>query len=324
MTDLKRSTFVAGLSAAAAAAPSIVRAETKPPQEVTINYVYGIGYSPIVVVKSKGDLQKLYPQTKFNWPILGNLAAIRDGVIAGTVQVGSGSAPPFLIGWDRGVPWKIFTNLCTANIEMVAMDPKIKTLHDIKPSDRIALPSADSIQAIQLRKACQMQLGNPHALDNNMTFMAHPDGLQALISGQVVAVYSSPPFQQIAVSKGAHVVVDGDQLFPHASFLMTFINTNFAAQYPDFTQTLFKLLSDATKFIRDNRDETAEMLSKDSGGKIAAAVFREQLADKAVVFEPIPHGVIGYAQFLHQLGLMNKVPSSMKDLELPLMGGVGD
>lgn len=319
---MKRSAFVATL--AAASAPTIVRAQAKVPQEVTINYVYGIGYSPIVVVKSRGELQKLYPQTKFNWPILGNLASIRDGIIAGTVQVGSGSAPPFLIGWDRGVPWRIFTNLCTANIMMVAMDPKVKTLHDIKPADRIALPAADSIQAIQLRKACQMQLGNPHALDSNMTFMAHPEGLQALLSGQVVAVYSSPPFQQIAISKGAHMVVDGDHLFPHASFLMTFINTNFAAQYPEFTQTLFKMLSDATKFIRENKNETAEMLAKDSGGKISADVFREQLSDNSVIFEPVPHGVIGYAQFLHQLGLLTKVPSSMKELELPMMGGIGD
>lgn len=321
MRGLKRSTFITGV--AAASAPSIVRAQAKVPAEVTINYVYGIAYSPIVVLKSKGELQKLYPQTKFNWPILGNLAAIRDGIIAGTVQVGCGSAPPFLIGWDRGVPWKIFTNLCTANIKMVATDPKIKSLRDIKPADRIALPSADSIQAIQCRKAASIQLGNPHALDANMSFMAHPDGLQAMLSGQVVAVYSAPPFQQIALSKGAHVVVEGDQLFPHASFVMTYINTNFAAQYPEFTQTLFRLITESTKFIQTNKDATADFLSKDSG-KISADVFREELSDKSVIFEPAPHGVIGYAQFMHQIGLIDKVPKSISELEYSGMGGVGD
>jgi len=322
MRGLKRSTFIASM--AAASAPTIVRAQAKAPSEVTINYVYGIAYSPIVVVKSKGELQRLYPQTKFNWPILGNLAAIRDGIIAGTVQVGCGSAPPFLVGWDHGVPWKIFTNLCSADIKMVAIEPRIKSLKDIKPDDRIAVPSADSIQAIQLRKASLMQLGNPHALDSNMSFMAHPEGLQAMLSGQVAAVYSSPPFQQIALSKGAHVVVEGDQLFPHASFVMSYINTNFAAQYPEFAQTLFRLISDATKFIRTNKDTTADFLSKDTGGKIAASVFREELNDKAVVFEPVPHGVIGYAQFMHQIGLIGKVPASVSELEYSGMGGVGD
>lgn len=322
MKGLKRSAFITGLTAVSA--PAIVRAQEKAPRSVTINYVYGIGYSPIVVVKSQGRLQKLYPQTTFSWPILGNLAAERDGIIAGTVQIGCGSAPPFLIGWDRGVPWKIFTNLCSANIMMVAMDPKIKSLHDIGPQDHIALPAADSIQAIQLRKACQVQLGNPHALDNNMTFMAHPQGLQALLAGQVVAVYSSPPFQQIALSKGAHMVVEGDQLFPHASFLMSFISVDFANQYPEFTKTLFGLLSDATKFIKSNKSETAEMLSKDTGGKIAADVFLKELSDNSVIFDSVPHGVIAYAEFMKQIGLLRKVPSSMTELELPMMGGIGN
>ncbi|MGH7714544.1 MAG: ABC transporter substrate-binding protein, partial [Vulcanimicrobiaceae bacterium] len=157
----------------------------------------------------------------------------------------------------------------------------------------------------------------------NMSFMAHPEGLQALLSGQVVAVYSSPPFQQIALSKGAHVIIEGDQLFPHASFVMSYINTNFAAQYPEFTQTLFHLISDATKFIQTNRDATAEFLSKDSG-KIAAGVFKEELADKAVVFNPTPRGVLGYAQFMHQIGLIEKVPKSVRELEYSGIGGIGD
>ena len=39
-------------------------------------------------------------------------------------------------------------------------------------------------------------------LDKNITAMAHPDALQALIAGQIAAAYTSPPFQFQAVEQG--------------------------------------------------------------------------------------------------------------------------
>ncbi len=322
MNALKRSTFLALSSVALWPAP--LRAQAAVPQKVTIVYQNGIGYAAFVVLKSQGTLEKRFAQTSFDWRQLGNGAAIRDGVIAGDVQVGAGGVPPFLVGWDKGVKWKLLTNLCNANLMLVAKSPQFKSLRDFGAGDKIALPAADAIQAIELRKAALLQLGNARALDNNMVFMPHPQGLQAVLSGQVAATYSSPPFQGLALAQGCHAVVNGDQLFPKASFLVAFMATDFAVQYPDFTAAFYRELNAATAFIRQNPAQTAEWCSKDVEGKISAAELKGQLTAKDTVFESTPHAIVQYALFMQQIGLLDKAPASVKDVELPVLSGAGD
>ena len=51
-----------------------------------------------------------------------------------------------------------------------------------------------SIQHILLAMAAKEQLGDAHALDNNIAAMAHPDGMTALLSGSVKCQLTTSPF----------------------------------------------------------------------------------------------------------------------------------
>ena len=315
-SPVRRSAFISGLGALAVASPA--RAADKP-ERVTLAVGYGAGFAPLIVMKRRKLLERTFPTTALDWRVLASGAAIRDGVIANEIQVATGSAPPFLIGWDKGVPWWIAGNLCTVNLMMVANDAKFRSLHDFGPADKIATPALDSIETIQLRKAAKEQLGNASALDANLVFLPNPDGVAALASGQIAAHYTAPPYQNEEISKGGHIVVQGNDVFPKASFTLAFVQSQFARQYPDFAAAFCRALDVAVHIAHNDPDETALYLSQEYD-KMSLADARKELSSPDIVFETTPRGVLQYAAFMREIGLLGKVPASMKDIEIPGLG----
>ena len=110
---VRRSFVAAGLIAALACVPLVGRGapSADAPAELTIAYQPGLSYSSLIVMRERGSLEKPFPQTKITWLVLNSTAAVRDGFIANQIQIGAGSIPPFLTGWDRGVGWKILASL---------------------------------------------------------------------------------------------------------------------------------------------------------------------------------------------------------------------
>lgn len=308
------------------ASPLRAPAASDAPPTVTIVYQPGIGYSTLIIIKQLGVLEKRFPGTKFDWKVLTNGDAIRDGIIAGQIQIGAGGNGPFLIGWDRGVGYKLIAPMNVMNLWMVARadEPNIKTLKDIPPNAKIGMPSPDAVQAISLRKAAQEQFGDPHKFDNNIVAIQHPLGVQAMAAKQLELHMSSPPFQQQEVEAGGHVVFRSFVAFGRSTFNSAYTTENFAKQYPSFISFLYGELRNATTMLKNNPDQAAELLSKDTDGKTSAAKFKGWLTGPDVSWDMTPHAFLRTAAFMKEIGMLNKVPNSIRDLELPLLKGAGD
>lgn len=54
-----------------------------------------------------------------------------------------------------------------------------------------------------------------------------------------------------------------------------------------------------------------------------AATFADWLDRKQVNYSTTPRGFMAYAKFMQSIGLLSKIPASMKDIELPNLGNVG-
>jgi len=123
--------------------------------------------------------------------------------------------PPFLIGWDKGCPWKAALGFVVIPVGLVTYDPSIKSLKDFKPTDKIALPSPGSVQHILLAMAAEKELGSASALDQNLVAMAHPDGAAALISKRgITAHFTTPPYLFEELSQpDFHSVTDDIEAF---------------------------------------------------------------------------------------------------------------
>ena len=289
------------------------------PPGVTIAYQPGIGYAALLVIKAQGTLEKQFPGTTFNWKLLANGAVIRDGLIAGQIQFGSGGIGPFLIGWDRGAGLRLVASMNEMNLWLVTMSPHITNLRDIKPGMKIGMPGPDSIQSIVLRKGAQEELGNPHALDTNIVAIAHPVGVQALLHGQLAAHLASPPFEFEEVAHGGHIILQSYKMFGKSTFNSVFTTEKLYKAYPKLSQAMYRDLVAATAFINAHPKEAAAILSQNAGGKPSAAQFHAWMTHQDVTYTTVPHGFLKYARFMHAIGFLSKVPASMCAIELTML-----
>ncbi|HYZ17000.1 MAG TPA: ABC transporter substrate-binding protein [Candidatus Acidoferrum sp.] len=326
--EARRSLFVTFLAAALVALPLTGRSAppaSDAPSEITIAYQPGLSYSNLIVMRGQRLLEKQFPQTKVNWTVLGSTAAVRDGFIANQIQIGAGSIPPFLTGWDRGVNWKVLASLNQMSVWLVARDKAIHSVKDLRPDMKIGMPSLDSVQSLTLRKAAADQLGNAHALDTAIVAIDHPSGMQALQVGQLNAHLGAPPFQYEEVASGAHAVIKSFDVFGPHTFNSVYVNEKFASDHPQFVKAFYQDLLEATAYLKSHPREAAQILSKDSEGKIPAKDFESWITRKDVIFSTTPHGFLSMAKFMQSIGALTKVPGSMRDIEyLPTLGGVGN
>jgi NitT/TauT family transport system substrate-binding protein len=326
MPPIRRCIAFACAALLATALPALRAAQAAPdaPASVTIAYQPGIGYANLVVIKEQGTLEKQFPHTTFEWKVLSNGATIRDGMIGNQIQIGAGGTGPFLIGWDRGVNWRLIAALNEMDLWLTTMDKGVKSLKDVTPAMKIGMPGPDSIQAIVLRKAALDQLGNAQALDANVVAISHPDGLQALEHGQLALHLSSPPFEFEEVQAGAHVILRSYDVFGQSTFNVTYATEAFAKQYPDFINTFYKDVAAATDYLNKNPQGAAELLAHDAGGKETAAQFAAWLKHEGVTYTVVPHGFLAYAKFMQKIGMLSKSPASINDIEFPTISGKGN
>ncbi|MBO0829102.1 MAG: NrtA/SsuA/CpmA family ABC transporter substrate-binding protein [Streptosporangiales bacterium] len=284
---------------------------------ITIAYQPGIGYAPLLVAKQKRLLEKKFPDRKFTWKVLNSGSAIRDGMLSGKIQIGAGGIGPFLVGASQGVQWRIVSSLDDANLQLMAKNPKIKTLADLKGKGQIAMPGPDSIQAVVLQKAAQEKLGNAHAFDNQIIAMGHPDGLQALASGQVAAHLTSPPFQDQEKAQGARALVGSYEVFGKTTFNSTFVMNNFAKSNGDVVSALRDATASSVQELQNDPAAAAKALAAEGSAGKDAATLQKQITASDITYTTKPTGFMTFATFMKQSGAIKKAPKSASSLFIP-------
>jgi NitT/TauT family transport system substrate-binding protein len=304
------------VAAALAAAAAFARTGDAIPTKVTIAYQPGMGYAPLIIMKETRSLEKKYPGLQVDWKVLPSGTAITNGVIAGQIDFGAMGTGPFLVGWARGAGWKMIAPLDEADLWLMAKDPNIKTIADLK-GKRIATPTNTSIQAVMLRKMAQVKLGDSKALDSNLLAMDHPDGMQALLAGQIDAHFTSPPFQFQEKNRGAHVVGRSYNYFGAHSFLGVAATEKFYNEHTDFSKEFYRQVAAAVKLIKTNPIRASHILQDDAGGNPTWRQFKQWIGNPAITYTTRPRGLYRTAYFMARTGQLPKAPASWKELVFP-------
>lgn len=280
---------------------------------MAIAYQPGIGYAQLLIIKQEGWLEEDLPDTEISWEQLSSGSAIRDGMLAGDIQVGAGGIGPFLVGYDAGVDWKLLSALNEMDLWLMVEDQEVQSLADFGDGS-IATPAPDSIQAVVLRRGAQEQLGDAAALDNNIVALAHPDGLQALLSGQIAGHLTAPPFQFQEQDEGARPILRSFDLFGPHTFNSVFVRQDYHDDNPEAMEALYGRIQEATELIESDPDRAAEILSEESGGETSAEEFRRFMTEEGVAYTTQPNGFIEFAEFMQEIDLIREVPGSQDDL----------
>lgn len=168
-------------------------------------------------VASRTSIASTEPRTvaRVEWVRTGNATMIREAMLSNRLDIGFMGIPPFLIGRDRETGWRLITGLAEAPLGLVTLDPAYRSLNDLGPRDRLALPQPGSIQHILLAMAAEREFGDARRFDDQLVSMGHPEGLSALLAGRdVKAHFTAPPYIFEALeSPEASLLLDGRDAF---------------------------------------------------------------------------------------------------------------
>jgi len=324
-TPVLRLSFLLVLAALLAAPAS---AEVK---ELRIARSDGLGYLPILMMEHHKLVEKHFRASglgdvRVTWARFAGGVQMNDSLLAGSLDFASGGVPPFLTLWSRthGTPQAVRAVCALAGYPylLVSRNPAVKSIRDLTPKDRIALPAVKaSIQAVLLQMAAAKEFGREHyaRLDPLTVSMSNPDGLVALLSGkgEITAHFSNPPFQYQALrAPGTHAILHSTDVLGGASTsILVWTTARFHDENPKSYAAFVAAFEEANAIIRKDL-------------RAAVALYRDLTKDKDTLdnlfamakdmdYDTTPKNTMKFVDFMHGIGTIKVRPSGWKDLFFP-------
>ncbi len=275
-------------------------------QSLTIAYQGGIGYAPVHILEAKKIIEKNYDgEIKVEFVKLDSGAAINEGIIGGTIDIGCMGLGPAISGVSSGVSYKVISNLCSQSHGLMSRDSKITSLKDITSKDKIALVSTGSFQHILLAMAAEKSLGDAHALDNNIQGMSHAEGMAALESGTVQLHLTSSPFiYQERANKNYTELSEISEVWPSGNSFLVAMAAGSLSENEKLFAAVSKSFEEAIAFINENPDETAQIETEYLG--LDLETVKSYLEEEDCQFFSELRGAESMASFMYRAGFIEK------------------
>lgn len=284
-------------------------------EKLVIAYQWGLAYAPLEIMKQKKLIEKNYGKDlDIEWKTCNGPAEIYEGILAGSIDIGHSGVGPFLINSMKTEQIKMYSAMSAQPMGLNTTNESIQSVKDIGKDEKIAIISWGSIQHVMLAMACEKELGDAHALDNNMVTMSHPDGMQALLSGSVnCQLTTSPYFLKELEQDNIHEVKDVAAAFPeNATIIVGATSLKFHDENPDLYKALTEATKEAMDFLNNNTDEAAKLLCEKEA--VTAEKMKEFLTADGVSYDMKPHGTLEIAEFMQRAEFMEQAPTSLNQI----------
>jgi NitT/TauT family transport system substrate-binding protein len=263
---------------------------------------------------------------KVNWLNLSGGGAQTDALLAGSVDIVNTGTGNLLLLWDRTRGRvKGIIGSSAQPVLLLSREERIRTLADIRPEDKIAVPTVKiSTQAILLQMAAAKMYGDAEVnrFDANTVQLGHPDAMAAMSNArhEVTSHFSAPPFQYLELAAGAHLVASSkDIIGGPLSQAQFFTTTQFADANPMTVKAVRAATEEAIAYIRQNPRGALAIYKKITGDKADL----DQLADilrqpDMMEFRTEPQGTMRFAEHLYKTGILKTMPKAWTDYYLPI------
>lgn len=321
------------IAALALALPPVALAELA---EIKIAKQYGIGYLPLMLMEDGKLIEKHAKvagvDVTVTWATFAGGNVMNDALLSNSLQVASGGVGPMITLWSRtrgNLDVRGVAALNSMPLMLVTRNPTVKTVKDFTDNDRIAMPAVKiSVQALALQMAAEQAFGpgQQNRLDSLTVSMAHPDAMQALLSGQseVNAHFGSPPFQYQELARPEmHVVLNNyDVMGGAVTFNVVWTTEKFRSENPKLYEAFVKALDEAQGAINRDKRAAAEAYLRISKDRDTVDNIVRMMNDPQIVFTTTPQNVMKYADFMARTGAIKIKPESWKDLFFPNVHGL--
>ncbi len=303
-----------------------------PPVQVVIGVQNGVAYIPFHVMTDQKLVEKhakaIGVAVTADVRNLGSSQFVRDALIAGQIQFGVAGPPTLVTLHDKTAgDIKAVGAVVSLPMYLNSTNPKIKTVCDFGPADKIALPTIkSSVQAVALQMAAQKYCGDPYKADRYTVSMAHPDGYNALMSGTVDSHMTTPPFSYDELEKGkgkVHRVLNSYDVFGGKSTLVLLLASDkYRLANPKAYQAVSEAYEEAIAWVNANPKAAAELYIKTENSKETLENVMRQIASPEIEFTVLPATLGRYASFMHEIGTV-KTLYDMDALTMPDLHGKG-
>src|SRR5215213_6800676 len=253
-------------------------------QEIRIARQFSMGYLQFNVMEHENLLEKHgaalgLKDVKITWSTFNGPNAMNDALISDSVDVVAGGVPGLLTLWNRtrGTANEVkgISALSSQPFLLNTRSDNIKSIADLKDSDRIAVPAVKvSVQAVALQMAAAKLHGqaNYGKYDALTVSMSPPDATIALLSGsgEVNNVFSVPPFQQQQLEKpGIRTILNSFDIMdgPH-TFTVAWTSARFREKNLVLYEALIAALKEATDSVDKDRAKAAGYWIEDVKSKL--------------------------------------------------------
>ena len=293
----------------------------------------GVGFLPLLMMREHGLIEKHasaagLPDIEVRWIDIGGPAVMNDALLSGSVDFIAAGPPGFLTLWDRtrdSAQVKGVAAMTSLPMYLNTHAEHLRSLDDLTDADKIAVTAIKvSIPAIIMQMYATQRYGVEEAyrFDRYTVTMTHPDGVVALLSGtsEINAHYTSPPFHHRELEDPSirTIMTTDDVMGGATTFTMMSTTTRFHDENPELYAAVLAALTEANEMVRADPGAAANVLiAADGGGGFDRAGLLEVLGDPDIRFTTTPENVMRYAEFMHEIGSINNVPESWRDLFFP-------
>ncbi len=296
-------------------------------ESVTLNiaYQYGLAYTPAIIAMNEELIEKAYKnatgkKVSIVWNQMSSGSDINTGIASGSIDVGFMGVAPAITGITKGAGYKIFTNLSGQEHCLMTNDVNIFSFDDLIGSEnQIALVNIGSIQHIILAKSLYDLGYDPHALDDNIVAMKHPDGMTALESGNISChVTSSPYIYMERANENLYEISAVTETWTvDNSFIVGIATENLYNNNNELYEALCNGIEEAVDYINNNMEKTAEITYELDGNNLEDEL--EYL--KKGRYTTKTKGIFELATFMAETGFIEKMPESYASLVFDNVSG---
>jgi NitT/TauT family transport system substrate-binding protein len=318
--------LAAALFLAAAISPALAQ------DQVKIGYGYGLAFLPIYICEDLKLIEKhakeAHLDVKADFQRFTSAAEMQTALVSGEINVAPFGTAPLLTAWakTKDQPEQVFavSGMTSLPLTLLSNQPDVASLGDIKPGDRIALPTLTSPQMYLLELQSEKAFRRYDQLAGQVVALSHADAINDLVggSGPVKAYFASPPYAELALrdAKVHAVLSSSDVMGGKSSFLMLGATKAYIDAQPQMPEAIGKAMDEAARIIHDDPRRAAQIYlthepSDVMNGAAMEAVIR-QIRDE---FGSAVYGVKTIADFMGRHGELTIAPQSFKDVAAPAL-----
>jgi len=292
---------------------------------VRVAQQYGLWCAINTIVVQKKLIEKYAPGCTVTETRFASGVDIRTALIAGRLEVGISGFAPFIKGWSKGAHTKTCDVMTAYKHDLLTYHTDIKDIHEFvklsksKTGFKIGAPAPGSSNHIALQWYLKNHGYDPKILDMFIIKMKHPISFQSLVSKQVDAHITSPPFSVLEKEKGMKCLAtlwpNPDGWMPNAQVV---VNTDWAKKNKVAYQAVVKAYNEAAAWASKNPKAAAKILAPTL--KMSVEDTMKQFKTEAlydVSRYNIEKQLLRYAAFMYEVGLIKKMPKKLSDFAMP-------